>query len=488
MDVSYARNMHRLPRCLTSLACVIATGALAAPAGAADPPSLRLIATQDKVTLRGYEGRVPLTLDLRVASVGGAFQLDARRPDYGDWSIDQVDAETGDVLRSLPVDELGRGLTDFFEVTIRDERGRVAVRKSSDFCPNTRDPERIDDSGPPVSHYPPRCENSRWFPFTRGTVWGIDQGWAARVFSYRNVRWVRLTPGAYTAVVRIAELYRSAFGIAGPDARTSVDVRVRKARPIGPVPLPRSGSESALRRDEPPVVTTPDPETLPDLIAGPAWGIGLTRRDGPQSISFAATPWNEGPGLLDVEGFRDPGEAAMDASQYFFDEAGDVVGKAPVGEFEFDERHGHHHWHFEQFARYRLLDASKEVVLRSHKQSFCIVPTNAVDLTVVGADWTPGGIARDGDFGSICGEPGSLWIREALPVGWGDTYIQSVAGQSFRVAGLPDGIYYIEVEVNPTGELYDADESNDSELRRIRLGTSHGERTLHVAPWHGIQG
>jgi hypothetical protein len=63
-----------------------------------------------------------------------------------------------------------------------------------------------------------------------------------------------------------------------------------------------------------------------------------------------------------------------------------------------------------------------------------------------------------------------------------------VAGQSFRVAGLPDGIYFIEVEVNPAGELYEADESNNAELRKIRLGTEHGERTVKSFPWHGIQG
>lgn len=202
---------------------------------------------------------------------------------------------------------------------------------------------------------------------------------------------------------------------------------------------------------------------------------------------FAATPWNQGPGLLDVEGFRDPGEKAMDANQYFFS-AGDVVAKAPVGKFKFDDRRGHHHWHFEQFARYRLLDASHDVVLRSHKQSFCLAPSTGVDLTVPFADFRPGRRVRDGDFGTVCGEPDSLWIRETLPVGWGDTYFQYVAGQSFRVRSLPDGIYYIEVKVNPGGDLHESDTSNNTELRKIRLGTRGGERTLRSFPWHGIDG
>jgi hypothetical protein len=483
--------MPKLPRHLSLAVIALAMTATAAPAQASDPPpSLRLIAPQDKVKLHSFRGRAPLHLDLRVAAAGGAFQLNVRRPDYGEWTIDQVDPQTGDVLRSLPTDALTRGLPDFFKVTLEDKRGRIAARERADFCPNGRDPERIDDSGPPTSRYPRGCGRAS-FPFTKGTVWGIDQGWASRAFSYGRPMWVRLKPGEYEAVVRIAKPYRTAFGIGPANGRKTLAVKVKRVRG-GPEPIPArhnaSPGPAETRRAEPPVVTDPNPETLPDLVPGPAWHIELGRHGGPESVAFAATPWNAGPGLLDVEGFRQPGEGAMEANQYFFDADGDVVGKAPVGEFEFDRRRGHGHWHFEQFARYRLLDASQEVVLRSHKQSFCIVPTDGVDLTVPRADWQPNVRGRHGDIGSVCGDTGSLWIREALPVGWGDTYFQGVAGQAFRVRNLPDGIYYIEVEVNPTGALYEADETNNVELRKIRLGTKHGKRTVRAFPWHGIRG
>ena len=32
----------------------------------------------------------------------------------------------------------------------------------------------------------------------------------------------------------------------------------------------------------------------------------------------------------------------------------------------------HDHWHFEQFARYTLLDSAKNLAVRSHKPGFCI--------------------------------------------------------------------------------------------------------------------
>ena len=78
----------------------------------------------------------------------------------------------------------------------------------------------------------------------------------------------------------------------------------------------------------------------------------------------------------------------MDAYQYFYD-GQDVVGKAPVGTLEFDLRDGHHHWHLQQFAAYRLLTADQTHVAKSRKQSFCIVPTDPIDLSLDAAERRP---------------------------------------------------------------------------------------------------
>ena len=133
-----------------------------------------------------------------------------------------------------------------------------------------------------------------------------------------------------------------------------------------------------------------------------------------------------------------------------------------MGEFHFDRRHGHHHWHFEQFARYRLLDAHGDGVVRSHKQSFCLAPTDAIDMTVPGALWRPEELGF-----TQCGGDDAIWIREVLPTGWGDTYYQSVGGQAFDITDLPNGRYYIEVRANPLGLLYDRSAGNDVRLREI---------------------
>ena len=63
-----------------------------------------------------------------------------------------------------------------------------------------------------------------------------------------------------------------------------------------------------------------------------------------------------------------------------------------------------------------------------------------------------------------------LWVQEMMPVGWGDTYFQSVAGQSFNITGVPNGTYYIQVTANPLKVLHESDTSNDVSLRQVILG------------------
>jgi hypothetical protein len=58
--------------------------------------------------------------------------------------------------------------------------------------------------------------------------------------------------------------------------------------------------------------------------------------------------------------------------------------------------------------------------------------------------------------------------------------------RSFDITSLPNGSYWIEVLANPRGVLFDADASNNVELREVILGGVPGARTVSVPPWHGI--
>ena len=457
-------------------------------AHAQETPSVRLLAAASSVTLSRYGRVVPLDLGVYVAATGGAFQVRAARADY-DQPIQavQVAAATGDVLRTIPDVRVAgwRGLYQFVWVTFRNDAGDVVARRRTAFCPNG-ERQRLDDSGPAVSRYPGFCG---WGgPFMRGMVWGIDEGWAVSATGGGDggygMRSLRLAPGRYTAHVRISPFFTRFLAVAEEDAEVTLAVTVKQVSEkhyymsaLRSLRAVEKGEAAAV-----PETRTPDPETVPDPAALPAWNLRVRNAHGRAHLAFAASPWNAGPAPLVVEGFRRAGEDLMDAYQYFYDAEGNAVGRAPVGDMAYDDARGHQHWHFLQFARFSLVDVSSNEVVRSNKQAFCLVPTDAIDLTVERAAWNEWG----GDFGTMCGGPSALWIREVLPAGWADTYYQSAPGQSLNITNVPNGWYRVRMEVNPGGRLYERTSANNVEDRLVLLRGAPGKRRVHAAPWHGI--
>ncbi|MEU6059441.1 lysyl oxidase family protein [Streptomyces sp. NPDC047097] len=223
----------------------------------------------------------------------------------------------------------------------------------------------------------------------------------------------------------------------------------------------------------------------PDLRSLPAYGITISDggKDVPNKdyLAFSANVWNAGPAQLVVDGFRTPGKAKMDAFQYFYDAKGKQVGYTPTGTMEWDPRPGHVHWHFTDFASYRLLKADQKEAVRSGKEAFCLANTDAVDYTVKGANWHP----YNTDLSTACGQENSISVREVLDVGSGDTYTQDLPGQSFDITTLPNGTYYIQVLANPEKRLKETNLNNNSALRKVVLGGKPGKRTVTV-PAHDL--
>ena len=465
---------------------VIATGSVS-QAQAPASPSFSLITTDSDVVLRTYGRRVPLDLGVLLAVRNAPFELKVYKTAYdAPMQIEQIDAATGQVIRTLPPETLNEwsGLADFSTVTFTDATGNVAATKSFSFCPNAWDRQRVNDSGPATPTYPSFCASGS--PWLKGMVWGIDRDWAVSLFGfdYRPAN-IRVAPGDYTVRVEISPTYVDLFGIPAEETATeliaTVKPPVRRRRHVlhsRRVPARPTQSTSTV-----PELTNPPAETLPDLVALPAWSVSTEHRRGKDLLAFASTTWNAGPGPLVVEGFRREGEPTMDAFQYFYDQNGEVVGRKSVGELEFDERRGHNHWHFDHFVSYWLLDAETNEIVKSTKQSYCIVPTDGVDLSVPGATWDEYG----GSHSSMCGGPRSIWVREALEAGWGDTYFQSVAGQAFNITDLPNGWYYIRVEANEPESLLQSNEDNDIQLRMVHIRGRPGARRAITTPWQGME-
>ena len=479
------RSFARLTLVLFSLS-IFAT----VPASADDPATVRLLSTADHIeVVKDRRGQVYLNPGVWIASVGGAFRLDASRPDYDSpVSLVQVDHATGDVVRALPPELLDGwyGLAHFIHASVRDGQGNLLTRTTMPFCPNQYGRSRIGDDGPLNPTFPTFCGGNE---FTLGTVFGIDSGWATPVFGdyyYGNGLSFQAPGRRFTLTVWIDNTWAELLGVAPEDARVTVDVtatrRGAESTAELPVPVPTTDDLEMTRRSAAlvPDTTVPPAESLPDLIALPAWGIQAYSRRGLDILAFAATEWNGGPGILDVEGFRQRNDAEMQAYQYFIVD-GEAVGRAPAGSIEY---HGeHHHWHFDQFTEYSLIgDGGVQI---SGKQSWCLANTDAIDLTRPGANWFA---TWSTDLFTQCGSQGAIWIREVLDVGWGDTYGQYLPGQAFDITDMPNGRYVIRVEVNPDGLLTESSMANNVEDRVIRLRGKPGNRFVIVEPWHGIEG
>ena len=98
-----------------------------------------------------------------------------------------------------------------------------------------------------------------------------------------------------------------------------------------------------------------------------------------------------------------------------------------------------------------------------------------------GATWRPEATGLD----STCGDRSAIWLREVLPVGWGDTYNQSQT-QAFDLTSVPNGTYQIKITVNPKGTLHERTLTNNVSYRTVVLGGTPGKRTVRVPPYEGV--
>ncbi|MFD9218756.1 lysyl oxidase family protein [Streptomyces sp. NPDC060064] len=555
--ISSGTRLRRTAAVAVALAAVAAATGAAPVAGAAPTttaPKLKLIAAADSVTLDRYEGEPGVNLDLGTYLTvdGGPLEFKVTRPSYKKPVTAAQIIHEGKKTRTKPLPaglvKDFSGLPGFLKVTISKASGAKVLDTTQAFCPNSA-AGRIRPDAPATSKYPEECPRN---PFTLGSVWGVEKGWAANTSRGRESAPADLPPGEYTAKVSVAKTYRDLFGMA--NEQKTIKVKVRKVTEGGGGPAASRSAHSAMAghsahgsghgADHGAAASghashygvdgrgadAPAPPALshalqdrgtathlgdgpghtdgsrnapalqpnahrptgrasvpnvpkPDLRSLPAWDIAISDGEdgdvpGKDYLAFSANVWNAGPAPLVVDGFRSPGKNLMDAYQYFYDANGKQIGYTPTGAMEWDPRVGHEHWHFKDFASYRLLSANQAEIVRSGKEAFCLANTDAIDYTVKNANWHP----NNTDLSTACGEQNSVSVREVLDVGSGDTYTQYRPGQSFDVTDLPNGTYYIQVIANPEHRLQETNLKNNVALRKVVLGGKPGARTVKVPP------
>lgn len=399
---------------------------------------------------------------------GEPFELWSSRSSYADpirteWRSSRATVVLPRAMKSF------RGLKRFLRVRIIDRSGRTVDRLNPTIC-LSGPAERTRPEAPSASPYPIGCP---YHPYTLGSVQGIQAGWATQLLGLK----VHLDPGRYRVEVAIAPRYVRRLGLDPGSTSRTVDLSV--------VSIPSPGGAQGIdptdegvtspHRTAPTEAAAGAPGTsMVDLRSLPAFGMEVNPKG--TQLRFGATSWNAGDSPLVIDGFRGEGEDEMEAYQYFYDAAGNQVGHQRVGHLHY-HRENHDHWHFEDFARYRLLRPDGSVAMRSFKQSWCLANTDAVDYTRPGAAWQP----EATDLATACGGESALSIREVLAPGSGDTYYQFRAGQAFKIADLPNGKYVVEVEANPLGNLVESDLTNNVAHRTIWLRGQGEHRRVVVA-------
>jgi hypothetical protein len=435
-----------------------------------------------------------------LASLHSALQLDVQRASYTKpvTAIEVIKTSHGVVRRSLPSWVFGnwQGLRKFLDIVVRNSSGKVVGRQYLTFCPGSGELSKANADAAETTPYPESCSASD--PFALGEVWGLARGWASEPFFgfLPQYKTFHLKAGSYKFTMSIAPNYVRLFHVTKPDRSASVRVKVEKigkadtAARRAPAPVPANfvratAGPAAAGKTLPkfPVTRTlsqPPASAEPDLVPLPSWDITTThlKKGDKDFLNFAATVWIGGNGPLDVEGFRTNDSNTMQAYQYFYKD-GKLLGKMRVGTMGFADYNA---WHFQQFAEYRLLNAHKKIVIKSKKVGFCIAPTDGVNMLLHHAVWQPSYTGISGN----CGDPTALWVTETLPLGWGDTYIQTVPYQNFVITHIPNGTYYIEIIANPEGLLHETNRNNDVSLRRVIISGTPGHRTVRIPAWHGI--
>jgi len=480
---------------LPALVAVLAAGACLVPTPAAQAASggLSLFTPTTNITATVYGTGADASTDVEpalymAAAATAPFEVLARRTSY-DRPVSAI-ATIGNVTRFVPPSLLAGwdGFAKAFTLTWRSSSGRVVSAKSQAWCPNNGVAGRYSPLGSVSNRYDTFCVSH---PFAKSDRWGIERGWATQVFGF-GIDAPTLTVGAtYTLQAKLSDALGNFLGIPassrsftyrvkvvkGDDSRARTARSTTGGKPTGPT---NAASRSAASAPKAPAGTTREAprDTLPDLVALPALGISTHAEGGRDELDFGATIYNAGQAPLVAEGFRRGSSGTMDAFQYFY-RGTQVVGSAKVGTMMFDSRPTHLHWHFRDFALYDLVDARGRNVGTSGKEAFCLAPTDAIDMLQLGAAKDPG----DSNLSTACGDISSIWVREVLAAGWGDTYTQQRAGQSIDVTNLPNGTYRIRITANPAGHLHELTRANDVALRTIVLGGTKGHRTVKVPPY-----
>ncbi len=214
----------------------------------------------------------------------------------------------------------------------------------------------------------------------------------------------------------------------------------------------------------------PPPLLLPNMRTVQPTDLHIELNNGYRWLRFTAALANVGRGPIEVR----PNNAGscpkgtqhatqiiyrdVDGSRRYVRGTDTTIARRSAGCMVFHP--AHHHWHFDNSARYTVWDPRKNEPVVSHpKTSFCLR-----DIRRVPAGWhAPKRYAK---YYGACdrGTP------QGISIGWADYYESYLPGQGMRLPRrLANGVYCLRVTVDPKDQLRETDDTDNRSVKSFTL-------------------
>lgn len=123
-------------------------------------------------------------------------------------------------------------------------------------------------------------------------------------------------------------------------------------------------------------------------------------------------------------------------------------GNPDAGGRSFEYAECHKHFHFSDFAMYRLLNDKQEAVVVGRKQAFCAMDS-----------------ARATQEGAM--NPRYDCSNQGIQIGWADVYPADLPCQYLDITDVPTGTYWLEVHTNPRRVITETNYENN--VARVKV-------------------
>jgi hypothetical protein len=223
------------------------------------------------------------------------------------------------------------------------------------------------------------------------------------------------------------------------------------------------------------IPNNPQPTILyPDLFSWAKPGaymydVQIDKSQGGRLLRFSTASTNKGAGPFELRATVES-DGTTTATQRIYDDQGGYTERI-AGTFVFSGHEGHNHFHFADFANYRLRavlanNGIGNTIRTSDKISFAMMDITPYDLSLPGAPANRVYLA-----------PGSSLDPQGVSVGWADVYDRSLGGQWIDIAGVPDGEYWLEVTIDPSDRIAESDETNNTAYLKVILKGNRARTT-----------